>query len=162
MQYGLRRGNREACSSAHHWGRLFQAADRTVRLIALTKGALADFAISHGEPDPEEQVFPNAWDPAVISYLVLIVVLPINCCLELKSGRRDIDSARKYSGIANGRENERRKDGKWACTTLGVSWSKRGPTQDLPAGLSSRDRPSTLCQTGCGLHGNLTVLWLAV
>jgi hypothetical protein len=46
-------------------------------LIALTKGALADFAISHGEPDPEEQVFPNAWDPAVISYLVLIVVLPI-------------------------------------------------------------------------------------
>ena len=60
---------------------------------------------------PEEQVFPNAWDPAVISYLVLIVVLPINCCLESKSGRGDIDSVRKYAGIGNGRENERRKEG---------------------------------------------------
>jgi hypothetical protein len=52
-------------------------SDRALDQLALTKGALADFAISHGEPDPEEQVFPNAWDPAVISYLVLIVVLPI-------------------------------------------------------------------------------------
>jgi len=120
-------------------------------LIALTKGALADFAISHGEPDPEEQVFPNAWDPAVISYLVLIVVLPINCCLESKSGRRDIDSARKYSGIANGRENERRKDGKWACTTLGVSWSKRGPTPGSPRRpfITGSPIPSLSCGWPC-------------
>ncbi len=47
-------------------------------MLALTKGTLADFAIPHGEPDPEEQVFANAaWDPAVISYLVLVVMLPI-------------------------------------------------------------------------------------
>ncbi len=52
------------------------SADASV--LALTKGALADFAIPHGESDPEEQVFANAaWDPAVISYLVLVVMLPI-------------------------------------------------------------------------------------
>ena len=47
-------------------------------VLALTKGALADFAISHGEPDPKEQLFANAaWHPVVISYLALVVVVPI-------------------------------------------------------------------------------------
>ena len=47
-------------------------------MLALTKGTLADFAIPHGEPDPEEEVFANAaGDPAVISYLALVVVVPI-------------------------------------------------------------------------------------
>ncbi len=29
-------------------------------MLALTKLTLADFAIPHGEPDPEEEVFANA------------------------------------------------------------------------------------------------------
>jgi hypothetical protein len=64
-------------------------SDRALGQLALTKGALADFAITHGEPNPEEQVFPNAWDPAVISYLVPIVVLPINLLfrIEIRPGR---------------------------------------------------------------------------
>ena len=113
MQYGLRRGNREACSSAHHWGRLFKAADRTVRLISSpsqkARLQISQYLmVSRTRKNKSSQMHG---DPAVISYLVLIVVLPINCCLESKSGRGDIDSVRKYSGIGNGRENERRKEG---------------------------------------------------
>ena len=70
--------------------------------------------------------------PTVISYLVLIVVLPINRCLESNSGRGDIDSVRKYSGIGNGHENERRKEGQVGVHHPRGVMVKRGPTPGSP------------------------------